>query len=339
MTAAPRLRLAILGVSGYLARVAFPSLLQEPSLQVVAIGARDPASALAKLPAEVANSVSGIGGLEECLSRPEVDAVYITMPNGLHIDWIMRSLLAGKHVLCEKPISARTGELQAAFLEAGDRGLILREGQMFRYHPLWSRVTELIYSGALGTPALAESHYAYLDNDFSGPRFRRELDGGAFNMIGTYPVAATLLFFGERPQRVTALGRYLPDLGTDRALGAVLEFETGFGLISASVDAFDTQSFRLTGSRASLQCSWPFNPAPEQTVALELSNGSGQFETLPVLPADQFALQFRHFASEVQFGVPPVVSPGDSLDCTAVMEAISLSASNGGAVTGVTDSP
>jgi predicted dehydrogenase len=339
LSPSPPIQLGILGVSDYLARNALPSLLATPAVQIAAIAARNSASALAKLTNPVAREVDEIISLDDCLKLDEVEAVYITLPNGLHIEWIMRSLLAGKHVLCEKPIASQTAQLAEAFALAKERSLVLREGQMFRYHPLWTKTQEVVMSGALGTPALAEAHYAYLDSDFSGPRFSRDLDGGAFNMIGTYPIATTLLFFRERPLRVTAFGRYLPEFGTDKSLGAVLEFQTGYGIIATSVEAFDTQSFRLIGSRASLECSWPFNPTPEQVSVLEFSELAGTSIPLDVVPGDQFALQFAHFAAEIREGIPAIVTPDDSLGVTAVMEAVSRSAANGGVVIDVPRSP
>ena len=140
------------------------------------------------------------GSYDALLQDPDVDAVYISLPNGLHVDWTMRALEAGKHVLCEKPLSRRAEEVEAAFDQAETMGLILSEGFMWRHHPQTSKLAEVIAAGAIGALRLVRVAFSFplaLERGAGDARFDPELDGGAMMDVGCYCVSAIRFVAGE----------------------------------------------------------------------------------------------------------------------------------------------
>jgi predicted dehydrogenase len=315
-------------MSEYLAREAIPSLVATEGIDLVVIGARDPISARRKVPSSVQQIE--ITTLEEALERSDVDAVYIMLPNGLHTTWVRRALQAQKHVLCEKPLATKANDVRELQALAISQKLLLREAQMFRFHPQWAALDALVREGRLGDPRTVFAQYAYLDDDLTGTRFETEMDGGAMNMVGGYPVAASNLFFGAAPISVRALDRRSPQSSTDVACAALLTYDAGFGMVHASVEAFDTQFVRFIGTAGMAELAWPFNPSSELSPTLRLSLEVGSYAELAQPKADQYLLEFRHFAAEVLEDASPIVTPAESLISAATLEAIRASRISGG---------
>jgi xylose dehydrogenase (NAD/NADP) len=144
-----------------------------------------------------------LGGYDALLADPEVEAVYISLPNSLHLEWTVRALEAGKHVLCEKPLGRRAAEVEAAFDVAERQDRLLMEAFMYRHHPQTRRLTELVASGAVGRVRLIRSAFSFLTRDTGNVRMTTALDGGALMDVGCYCVNATRLIGGE-PERVSA---------------------------------------------------------------------------------------------------------------------------------------
>jgi len=168
-------------------------------VEVVAVASRDGARA-----EEYARD-HGIGrahgSYEALLADPEVDAVYISLPNSLHVDWSVRALEAGKHVLCEKPFSRRPMDVDRAFGAAERAGRVLAEAFMYRHHPQTKRVSELVREGAIGELRAIRAAFSFPLADRENVRMRPELDGGALMDVGCYCVSGSRLLGGE-PERV-----------------------------------------------------------------------------------------------------------------------------------------
>jgi xylose dehydrogenase (NAD/NADP) len=165
---------------------------------VIAVASRDAARA------EAYAAEHGIdrayGGYDALLEDPEVEAVYVSLPNGLHVEWALRALEAGKHVLCEKPMSRRAAEVERAFDRAEEAGLVLSEGFMWRHHPQTQKLTELLEEGAIGPLRLVRVAFSFplaTERSPDDARFSAELDGGAMMDVGCYCVSAIRLFAGE----------------------------------------------------------------------------------------------------------------------------------------------
>jgi predicted dehydrogenase len=183
-------------------RKVIPGALESPEVELVAVASRsqDKADAYARkwgIP-------KAHGSYEALLEDPEVDAVYISLPNSLHVEWSVRALEAGKHVLCEKPLDRRPAEVERAFDAADGAGRILMEAFMYRHHPQTSKLMQLIDDGAIGDLRLVKSSFSFPLHDRQNVRARPELDGGGLMDVGCYCVSGSRLLGGEP---ATAAGR------------------------------------------------------------------------------------------------------------------------------------
>ena len=201
-------------------------------VDVVAVGSRDGAKAqayAAEHGIERAHS-----SYEALLADDDVDAVYISLPNGMHHEWTMHALAAGKHVLCEKPYSRRAAEVEEAFAAADEAGLVLTEAFMYRHHPQSAKVRELVAGGAVGRLCAVKTTFSFPLEDLSNVRALPELDGGALMDVGCYCISGIRLVAGDpehvRGEQVTGpTGIDMAFHGTLRCANDVVgQFEASF---------------------------------------------------------------------------------------------------------------
>jgi predicted dehydrogenase len=232
------------------------------------------------------------------LADREVEAIYIGLPNGLHEEWALRCADAGKHVLCEKslamsPESAR--RMQSAF---SARRLRLVEAFMYRHHPQWRRVHEIVASGALGEVRLARACFAGTLPRGNDHRWSKELGGGALWDLTCYGVDAARYVLGTEPARVAAFADARTAEGVDRSTQALLEFAGGVVASAAgSLSAAQDQSFVVIGSEGALELDRPFAPGRGPTHVTR--RRGDRIDRLEVPGADHFSLQMDHFANLV----------------------------------------
>ena len=321
------LRIFVIGLSDYLARRAFPGLERAAGCELVGVAVRDVERAREKLRGASAGEL--IQPYDAVFDRSDVDAVYITLPNALHIEWTLRAIEAGKHVLCEKPMALRAEDVDRIDRAARARRVTVQEGYMYRFHPQWTRVTEILGGGLIGDVCAVISNYAYLDANYAGPRFQPELGGGVMRMVGCYPMSVALLAFDVDPVAVTALARPADTTGVDGSTSAVMEFSGGHATITATVDGYDNQYVRIVGTTGVIEVAMPFNPAADASTVTVLHRDEG-VERIEIEPADQFQLQFEHFARVARGVDQPIVPLAESRRCARALAAITDSAGRGG---------
>lgn len=322
-----RVRVFVIGLSDYLRRFALPGLAKARGIQLVGLAVRDVGSARDRLGDFQIGDI--VAPYEVALSRNDVDAIYVCLPNALHLEWVLRALDSGKHVLCEKPMVLRAGDVDLIEERAKTAGLCVMEGLMYRFHPQWSALQDTLASGGLGATRVVISDYAYLDTAYEGPRFSPDLGGGVLRMVGGYPVNVALVAFQEVPVAVTASQRPAGDTGVDATTSAILEFPSGHAIVSASVDAFDNQYARIVGSGGMVELLTPFNPSSDQRVELRFTDSTGQ-DSKTFDPADQFQLEFEHFSEVVRGVREPAVTLEESRLQAMVLGAIASSFTRGG---------
>ncbi|MEV7097342.1 Gfo/Idh/MocA family oxidoreductase [Amycolatopsis sp. NPDC051045] len=313
------LRIGILGA----ARIAPAALVKPasslPSVSVDAVAARSHHRAQAF--ADQHGIVQAYAGYEQLLADPDIDAVYIPLPNGLHGHWTRAALAAGKHVLCEKPFTANAAEAReiADLAAASDR--VVMEAFHYRYHPLALRVEEIVASGELGELRRVETALCFPLPKFSDIRYDYGLAGGATMDAGCYAVHMARVFGGETPAVVSASAK-LRDARVDRAMTAELRFPSGHtGRIECSMwsSSLLKISAKVTGSRGSLSVLNPV--APQAYHRLSVRTGDAR-RTEKFPRRASYAYQLDAFAAAVLRGEPVKTSAADAVETMTVIDEI-----------------
>jgi D-xylose 1-dehydrogenase (NADP+, D-xylono-1,5-lactone-forming) len=290
---------------------------------VVAIASRDGARAEAY--AREHGLARAHGSYEALLDDPDVDAIYIPLPNGLHHEWSLRALAAGKHVLAEKPYSRRPGEVEEAFGLAEESGLVLMEAFMYRHHPQTGRVTELVAGGALGRLRAIRATFTFRLERAEDPRLLPELEGGSLMDVGCYCVSGSRLLAGEP---VSVHGEAVwGETGVDLAFHGTLRFEDD---VVAQIDSSFTlprfQRLEALGDDGSLLVESPWRP--DWGGALLLTRGQ-ETTRIEAPAAEMFQLELENFAAAIAGEAPPLLGGADALGQARAIEALYRSAAEG----------
>ena len=292
------------------------------STAVVAVASRDSARAAAY--AREHGIERSYGSYEALLEDPGVDAVYISLPNGMHVEWTLRALEAGKHVLCEKPFSRFPEEVERAFDLADSAGLVLSEGFMWRHHPQTAKLTQLVAEGAIGSLRVVRAAFSFQLAGVHGAddaRFRPELDGGSLMDVGCYCVSAIRLLAGE-PERVQAEQVVGPS-GVDVLFAATLRCP---GDVVAHFDCGFVLPFRdeleVVGSDGSLFIDDPWHI---RTPSIELRR-DGEVERIPVAAANSYQLELENVGAAIRGEAPLLLGRADALGQARMLEALYRSA-------------
>jgi predicted dehydrogenase len=267
------------------------------------------------------------GSYEELLKDPDIDAVYIPLPNHLHAPWTMAAARSGKHVLCEKPLALNSAEA-AEMVEACRRAKVrLMEAFMYRLHPQWVKVREIVESGRLGRLVAIQSFFSYKLLDSGNIRNVPEYGGGGLMDIGCYCVNLSRMLFGQEPREVRG-GLYRhPDLGVDILASGILEFDGGHATFTCATQAEPHQRVLIVGTEGRLQVETPFNIPPDYPTRLHLTIGGsfsniGEAEVLVVPAADKFTIQGDLFSEAILRKRPVPISPADAIANMKVMDRL-----------------
>jgi D-xylose 1-dehydrogenase (NADP+, D-xylono-1,5-lactone-forming) len=288
-------------------------------LEVVAVASRDTARAEAY--AQERGIERAYGTYEQLLSDPDVDAVYISLPNSMHVDWSIRALEAGKHVLCEKPLSRHPADVELVFDTAEREGRILMEAFMYRHNPQTARLEKLVAGGAIGRLRLIRATFSFPLSDQANVRLNAELEGGGLMDVGCYCVSGARLLAGE-PQQV--FGMQLPSQsGVDELFGATIRFagdvvaQFDCGLVLPVRDELEA-----IGEEGSLFLDDPWHC---REPVIELRTASGM-EEIQVEPGDSYRLQLENMSAAIRGEAEPLLGRDDALGQARAIEALYRSA-------------
>lgn len=272
------------------------------------------------------------GSYEALLEDPDIDAVYIPLPNHLHAPWIKKSAAAGKHVLCEKPFAMSAQEAAQAVAFARERGVLVMEAFMYRFHPQWSAARRILRSGEIGDPVLVQARYAYNNRDPKNIRNDPAIGGGGLMDIGCYAVSSARFLLGEEPRRVLSLVNRDPQLGVDCLSSALLDFGRAHAQFTVSTQAFPAQKVEVLGTGGSMTVELPFNMYADVAAELTVKTNVGT-RTVRLGPAGQYCRMFDAFAEAVLAGAAPgsePTPPEDGIANMGVLDALFLSEKSGG---------
>ena len=264
------------------------------------------------------------GSYEALLEDSEVDAVYISLPNSLHVEWSVRALAAGKHVLCEKPLTRSPEEAEYAF-EAADRaGCILMEAFMWRHSPQTAKLVQLVEGGVIGELQLVRATFSFPLEGRRNIRLDPDLGGGALMDVGAYCVSAARLLAGE-PERVYG-EQVIGDSGVDVLFTGVLRFPRG---VLAEIDAGmylpRRDGLEAVGTEGSLVIS---DPWLAQRLVLHLRRGESR-EEIALPPADPYRLELENMCAAISGGARPLLGREDAVGQARVLDALYQSADEG----------
>ena len=297
--------------------------------QLVGVASRDEATAAAY--AKVNGIPRSYGSYDALLADPDIEAVYIPLPNSMHVPWSIKALEAGKHVLCEKPMSNRVGPVEEAFDVAERTGRLLMEAFMWRYHEQTEVLTRLIADGAIGPVRHVRASFSHtLPEDSGDVRWDAELEGGALLDVGCYGVSAMRLLLGE-PLRVSAesvIGG--PGAGVDGRMLGLLRFEGDvLGALECAFDTVPRSLLVVTGLEATLVSEDPWHGwAPKLTRVLP----DGTREPIPVEAVNPYAREVDDLSQAIRGGAPPRLGREDALGQARTIEALYTAAADGRAV-------
>jgi D-xylose 1-dehydrogenase (NADP+, D-xylono-1,5-lactone-forming) len=289
--------------------------------EFVAVGSRDAARAEAH--AREKGIARAHGSYEALLADPDVDAIYNPLPNALHVEWSIRALEAGKHVLCEKPLSRRPEDVDRAFDVAEREGRVLAEAFMWRHHPQVARARELLDGGAIGDLRIIRAHFAFVAADPEDIRLQPSLDGGGLMDVGCYCVSGCRTLAGAEPERAWA--ELVPGgHGVDVALAATLRFP---GDVLAHFDCGLSYPGGSLLAAAGTEGSFALaDPWHGNDAVIELRRADGSVERIEAGPANSYALELADFEAAVRGERPPLLGRADALGQARTIAALYTSA-------------
>jgi predicted dehydrogenase len=319
------LRWGILSTAGIATEKTIPGIRRAARCEVVAIGSRDVARARAVADRHGIARVHG--SYEDVLADPDVDAVYVPLPNHLHAEWTIAAARAGKHVLCEKPLALTPADAERMIESCRAEGVLLMEAFMYRLHPSWVAVRELVAGGRIGRLTAVDSWFSYYNDDPANIRNIRAFGGGALYDIGCYSVNLSRMLFGAEPTRVTGSIVRDPASGVDVLTSGVLEFGSGIASFTCSTRAEPDQRVDVYGTGGRISIPIPFNIPPDRPTHVHVTAGGDPpiapaTETLTFPTADPYAIEAERFAEAVLDGVPLPTPPEDAVANLRAMERL-----------------
>ena len=331
MNTQAKLRWGILGAARINERL-LPAIVQASNSELVAIASRRPGAAADTL-AKYAPGLSGVrtyDDLDALLADADVQAVYLPMANHEHAEWALKAIAAGLHVLCEKPMALTVADIDAIAAAARQRGVVVMEGFMYRFHPQHARVRELVASGLIGETRSVHASYSFMMRPARLYRLAESTarGGGAMWDIGPYAIHSARWCFDARPRAVTAVAKYV-DSGADITTSGVLDFGDGrHAHFDLSFEWARQSSYAVIGTQGGVRChaAWQL-PEDEPVVSWWTEDGQRGEERLPA--ANHFVLEVEHFSDCVLNGKTPLLTLDDARINCQTIAAVLQSAAEG----------
>ncbi len=326
-----KIRWGVLGVANIAVKKVIPGMQKGERSEIAAIASRD--RDRARSAADALHIPKAYGSYEELLADPEIEAIYNPLPNHLHVPWSIKAAEAGKHVLCEKPISVDVAGARQ-LIEARDRtGVKIGEAFMVRTHPQWLRAREIARSGGIGELRCILSAFTYFNRDPKNVRNMATIGGGGMLDIGCYPITMSRFLFGREPTRAAAVVEFDPEFQTDRLSSALLDFAPGQAVFTCSTQLAPFQRMQIFGTKGRIELEIPYNIPPDQPSRIFLDDGSqlaGRSARIEEFPAaDQYTIQGDAFSRAIQENGQVPVPLEDALANMAAIEAVLRSGKSG----------
>lgn len=318
------IRWGVLGASGFARKTMAPAINEARRTRLAAIATRDPARAVPF--AELAPGLVVHDSYEALLADPGIDAVYIPLPNALHVEWSIRAAEAGKAVLCEKPIALHARDFDQLIAARDATGRLIAEAWMPGHHPQWHAARDMIAGGTLGNLHTVTGVFTYGLGDPTNIRLSAQLAGGALRDIGVYPIGAFRFATGLEPE-IAWVDAVVED-GVDTSTWVQARAgDVRFGF-HVSMRTKQRQEMVFEGDRATLTVAAPFNAGKYGQADLILSRDGGATETLSFAEPRQYVLQVEavaaHLLDGVEFPYPLEAARGTQVAIDAVFDRLGM---------------
>lgn len=310
----------ILGTAKIAREKVIPAMQKSAYCELVGIASRnvEQAQSIAKL----LNVPKAYSSYEELLNDGSIDAIYIPLPNHMHVEWSVKALNAGKHVMCEKPIGVSSSDAEKLLKVAQEKPhLKAMEAFMYRFHPQWVYVKELVDNGKIGKLRTIQSFFSYYNVDMNNIRNRKDAAGGAMRDIGCYCVSWSRLLFGKEPERAFGMVEYDPQSETDRLSTGILQFSSGISTFTCSTQLTPYQRVNILGTEARIEIEIPVNAPPDRSTKVWIHTKTGSEEVV-FEATDQYAIQGDLFSQAILNNSDVPISLEDSINNMRVIEAV-----------------
>ncbi|MCM3115366.1 Gfo/Idh/MocA family oxidoreductase [Neobacillus sp. MER 74] len=315
----------ILGCASIAKEAVIPSIQQSKIGEVRAIASRDIEKA--KKTAEQCGIPAAYGSYEDLLADPSIDAVYIPLPNHLHSEWTIKAMQSGKHVLCEKPFALDTNQAEEMIKASKRTNRVLAEGYMYRHHPRYAMIKEMIEEGKIGGIRGFHGEFCFNNSeDYNNVRYQPDMGGGSILDVGCYPINAIRYLLNQEPEALTVNAFYSPLHGNvDMMASGLLEFSKGVSAtFQCSMWADYKNTLHIIGTKGRIEIPFAYS-CSEETGNFYFSS-KGERKEITVSKVNQYVLQIDHFHDSILQKQPYPISLEDSLNNTHVLQACLKSA-------------
>jgi predicted dehydrogenase len=309
----------ILGCARIAERALIPAIREAANAELAGIAARD--ERRAREWAEQYHIGKAFKDYAALIDDRDIDAVYIPLPNHLHVEWAIRAAEAGKHVLCEKPLALTEGEARAMFGAAKKAGVLLMEAFMYRFHPRFERTLELVRAGEIGEILTFRSAFTFLfTSGRKDYRWSPEMGGGALYDIGCYPVSAARTVFGGEPASVFARARLHPECGIDLATSLLVEFSGGRqALLDCAFDTPFHSWFEIAGTNGRIALPRAFS-AKHFDLPIDILKDD-ESKAILIPSSNQYVRMVEHFGESILRGTPLRYAAEDAFGNARLIDA------------------
>ncbi len=325
-----KLRWGVLGAARIAIKKVIPAMQRGTWTEVLAIASR--AEAKAREAASALGIAKAYGSYDALLADPDIDAVYIPLPNHLHVEWTTRAAEAGKHVLCEKPIGLTAADAEQLITVRDRTGVRIQEAFMVRTHPQWLGALEIARSGRIGAVRAITGYFSFFNDDPSNIRNVKAYGGGGILDIGCYLVNTARMIFEDEPHRVCALVETSAAAGVDWMASMILDFDGRHATGTCSTQLAHGQRITITGTMGRIEIEIPFNAPNDRPCHIHVEDAPAgavpdrqpvEFET-----CDQYTIQGDLFSRAVLDEAPAPYPLEDSVGNMRVIDALFRSAAS-----------
>src|SRR5581483_5670737 len=312
-----KVKWGVLGCAAFAKSTAIPAMKRAEGVELAGIASRSREKAEAF--AREFGFPKAYGSYEEMLADPQIEAVYIPLPNGLHAEWTVKAAQAGKHSLVEKPFAANLEQALAMAEAARASQVKIMEAFMWRFHPMHQRARQLIREGALGAVRFVRSAFTFTIARQPNVRLDPDLAGGGIMDVGCYCISAVRFLFEDEPLQVYAHADFDPEYQVDMLAVGLLEFPQGWATFDAGFALPYRCDYEVVGSKGRIVAPKAFLPGEEAELHIEIN---GKTTREPFYGVNQWALEFEHISRSIAAGEPLAFDPDDAVKQQRVIDAI-----------------